>query len=306
MNYPGNGEDVPEIRIGPYKVVRHMKDIKQGENPKIFIEFDQPVNPQEIVLPKLIMQLYPLLKMGTYIFETHFDGKRCIIECKPPQKENRTYVPDKKSLPSPRISEVLRDIMGERGWGKKKIMEGMMEVRNEKIENIKTTHILIKRLPLQTNIFLRFNEAGQLLSASEGVPGRIRGMDPSTALGYIVAVIETMNIVDEFSEDVEGACEIASDLQGEIPLQNLSTYDALAMYETIMMRALQIKLGFDFYDKNIQPKKQYTTEGTPGTEGEGRIVVSVFETKKPGVFIGKYEHNDGDVVWTIRAFDIEE
>lgn len=113
-------------------------------------------------------------------------------------------------------------------------------------------------------------------------------------------------ILEEFDTDIDAACEFASEFGARTALQDLPSYDALVGEEAEMMDALQRKLGFNFHNKNAKPLKQYHIEGTPGTKGEGEVTVSVFATKVPDVFIGKYEHSDGDVVWAIRALDVEE
>lgn len=113
-------------------------------------------------------------------------------------------------------------------------------------------------------------------------------------------------ILEEFDTDIDAACEFASEYGARTALQDLPSYDALVGEQAEMMDALQRKLGFNFHNKNARPLKQYAIEGTPGAEGEGTIMVSVFETKVPGVYVGKYERADGDVIWTIRALDVEE
>lgn len=113
-------------------------------------------------------------------------------------------------------------------------------------------------------------------------------------------------LMQEFDDDLEAACEVASDLMGEIPFQNIPTNEDLAGESRTMMAAIEKKLGFNFTDNKAKPIRQYLTQGTVGEPSEGEITVSVFKTKKKGIYIGKWEYANGDVGWTIRALDVDE
>lgn len=101
-------------------------------------------------------------------------------------------------------------------------------------------------------------------------------------------------------DDAEGIAEMG----GRLPFEEFESFGALAGREAEMMELLEQRYGVDL--KSATPVKVDEMDGTPGSAGEGKIKVSLFETNVEGVYIGKLEYADGSVGWTIQALELEE
>ncbi len=113
-------------------------------------------------------------------------------------------------------------------------------------------------------------------------------------------------LLEDLDMDIDAACEFAADFGANTAIEDLSTFEQLKGNRPAIIAALSSKFGFNFGKTRKAPVKRYAIQGTPGTECEGEIQVSVYSTTVPDVYIGKHTHADGAVGWFIRSLDVEE
>lgn len=113
---------------------------------------------------------------------------------------------------------------------------------------------------------------------------------------------EVAEILIRLTGDLDDACEM-TEMGRETPLENLSVFKELSGHETEMMETIDEYFGVN--TSSPQVVREYETQGTPDSPGEGTIKVSVIATNKPEIFLGKWTYADGTVVWTIRPFEVD-
>lgn len=116
--------------------------------------------------------------------------------------------------------------------------------------------------------------------------------------------IETLDAdLEQFGSDLDDAEGIA-EMGGRLPFEDFESFGSLTGREAEMMELLEQRYGVDL--KSATAVKELEMDGTPGSAGEGKIKVSLFETNVDGVYIGKLQYADGSVGWTIQALEVEE
>jgi hypothetical protein len=96
-------------------------------------------------------------------------------------------------------------------------------------------------------------------------------------------------------EDVEGEDGSESNI---LLIEELE--EGVQDHPEIIINALKAAFGFAPQRADEFLDHQETMPGTPNSEGEGTTKITVYRTNKPGIFIGKYEYADGDVMWVLR------
>ena len=116
---------------------------------------------------------------------------------------------------------------------------------------------------------------------------------------------ELKELLENFRDALEDMPEIVGEMNEEMLFNNIESYEKLGKYQDKTWGILKERFNFDINDTGV-PAKEYSIPGTPGSEGEGTIKVSLFETNDPNIFVGQYEYPNKDKWWSLRPEELED
>lgn len=110
---------------------------------------------------------------------------------------------------------------------------------------------------------------------------------------------ELKKLLEDFRDALKDIPEIIVEMNTEMLLYNITPYERLGEHKNRAWEIIKDMFGFDI--NNIGScSREYSIEGTPGSEGEGTIRVSLYKTNDSNIFVGQYEYPDGDKWWSLR------
>lgn len=109
---------------------------------------------------------------------------------------------------------------------------------------------------------------------------------------------------EQFRQEILDAAEMVRELDARAVFEDLESYQGLKQNPEAVAAILKETFGFEENEEFLA--EEHSMQGTPGSEGEGEIKVRVFKTNDSEVFLGRYEYQNGDVVWALRPKELED
>ena len=113
---------------------------------------------------------------------------------------------------------------------------------------------------------------------------------------------------------IEDGITFAGELGQRVPMESLleSIEDDRTFFELTepekkrVLGLFRDTLGRNLENADSKPQREYSMQGTPGSEGAGNIQVEVFDTNQEDVYLRRYTYTDGDISFSLGPETLEE